>query len=571
MKCRSASTAQPERLNPPSRERRAWLRGLRAWRWFFVALAWSPSLAAQAEPTPGRPDEQPSPGGAPLPPPDEAAVDRPSGRAGEEEPLVEVGAEELSLAAPSSSERNGDAVRYVLEGVEIRGNTKTRTRVVERYVPFQRGDILDVDDPALTRTRYRLLGTGFFRDVQLSLRKGTRRGHVVLVVEVSERNTIVLTDLAMGVSADADTRGEQRPLAAFAGVAAAERNLAGTGVTLGSALALSQGATGDNAIDQVALRVQFLDPAFLGSRWALSGELLYNDAIDFFGNSGVRFDDPRPGQPRHAVVEYTRSGGQIGLGRYVSLSTQLWLSYRLETIGDVRLPRAAVHEYGGQIEPIDFHLLPGRSVLSFVRAAFSHDTRDHPLLTSEGWLASASVDVSLAPAGSDYAYQRLDLSAQRWWPLPWRHVLGLSLFGGAIAGDAPLFEQYYVGDFTDFQPGRLLGLNFDRRPAPNFLGTAIQEVRYAQYAAKVNLEYRIPLYRGVRSVFGIDFFATFGAFALAGERELDRPAPAYQGLERLPLDLTANLGVRLDTSLGGFTFSAANVLGFLPAFRGEEQ
>jgi hypothetical protein len=148
--------------------------------------------------------------------------------------------------------------------------------------------------------------------------------------------------------------------------------------------------------------------------------------------------------------------------------------------------------------------------------------------------------------------------------------VSLQFFGGAIAGDAPLFEQYYVGDFTDFQPGRLLGLNFDRRPAPNFLGTAIQEVRYAEYAAKLSAEYRIPLYRGVRSVFGIDVFGTFGAFALAGRREIERPSPAYHGLERIPLDLTANLGVRLDTSLGGFTFSVSNVLGFLPVLRGED-
>lgn len=538
------------------------------WLTLLCSLLHSAVAAGQAPP-----DSPPLQQVAP-PSKQEAEQTRPIGRPpGSSPPPVgnaDLSASDLTLAE-MPSRQGRDAVRYVLEDVEIRGNTKTRRHVVERYVPFRRGDILDVDNPALTLTRYRLLGTGFFRDVQFSLRKGSQRGRVILVIEVTERNTIVLTDLAMGVSADADTRGEQRPLAAFMGVAAAERNLAGTGITLGSALALSQGATTDSAIDQFALRVSFLDPAFLGSTWALSGELLYNDAIDFFGNSGVLTDDPRPGQAPHAVLEYKRSGGQLGVGRYVSLSTQLWLTYRLETIGDVRMPRAAAHDYGGQIEPIDFRILPGRSVLSFVRAALQHDTRDHPLLTTTGWLASASVDVSLSPAGSDYPYQRVDLSAQRWWPLPWKHVISLQFFGGAIAGDAPLFEQYYVGDFTDFQPGRLLGLNFDRRPAPNFLHTAIQEVRYAEYALKLNAEYRIPLYRGVRSVFGIDFFATFGAFALAGRHEIEHPSPAYHGLARIPLDLTANLGVRLDTSLGGFTFSVSNVLGFLPVLRGEDQ
>ena len=152
-----------------------------------------------------------------------------------------------------------------------------------------------------------------------------------------------------------------------------------------------------------------------------------------------------------------------------------------------------------------------------------------------------------------------------------RATLGLELFLGAIAGDAPFFEQYYVGDLTDFLPGRLLGLNFDRRPAPNFLGTAIEEVRYAEYALKLNAEYRIPVYRGSRSVFGIDVFASFGAFALASPREVTRPSREFTGLQRIPMDLTGNLGFRLDTSLGGFVFTFSNILGFLPVGQGEGQ
>ena len=41
-----------------------------------------------------------------------------------------------------------------------------------RYVRFRAGDVLDVNDPEIELTRYRLLGTGFFSSVDLSLRKG---------------------------------------------------------------------------------------------------------------------------------------------------------------------------------------------------------------------------------------------------------------------------------------------------------------------------------------------------------------------------------------------------------------
>jgi outer membrane protein assembly factor BamA len=465
-----------------------------------------------------------------------------------------------SSSEPQPEPRVGlaaQAVRYTLEGVEVRGNTRTRTQVVLRYVPFKRGDVFDVDDPNVELSRYRLLGTGFFRDVQFSLRKGSTRGLVVLVIDVVERNTIVINDVRMGISADADTHGNKRPLTAYAGIDVAETNLLGTGITLGTAMAVAD--------QQLALRVRFLDPAFLGSSWMTSGTLLYNDARDFFGNAQVLKDAPgETYSSTSAVVNYTRFGGSLGVGRDLSISTQLWLNYRLETL-DASYPLEASHMRGFQVEPIDFDIVRGRSVLSTLGATLEHDTRDHPFLPTRGWHASVTAEVGLLPAGSDYDYQRAEMQASHWWRLPWdEHVLRLELFAGAIAGNAPFFEQYFVGDFCDFRPSRILGVNFDRRPTPNFLGTDIVEVRYGKYAFKVAGEYRIPLFRGHRSIYGIDFFASMGIFGVAGTRDITSPPVGYEGLAKIPLDLTGNFGFRMDTSAGGFVFAFSNVLGFVP-------
>ncbi len=458
-------------------------------------------------------------------------------------------------------------VRYLLEKIEIRGNRRTRESVVRRYVPFTPGEVLDVDDPSLQLSRYRLLGTGFFSEVEFSLRKGSRPGRVILVIDVVERNTVILNDFAMGLSADADTHGKSRPLTAFAGADVAETNLAGTGITIGTAFGIAQ--------DQLALRVRFFDPAFLGSDWLLSTTLLYNDARDFFGNSQVRWwssaPDPTDTGIRsadHAVVRYVRSGGSVGVGRDLGVTTQAWFRYRLEAIG-AHVPEAASHVRGGEVEPLLIDLLDGRSVLSTVQASLQLDSRDHPILPTQGWYATVSAEFGL-PEASDYRYQRLDATVRHWWQLPWkRHVVGLNLFTGAISGDAPFFEQYFVGDFSEFLTPRLLGLNFDRRPPPNFLGTAIEEVRYGNYAAKVGGEYRIPLYRGHRSVFGIDFFGSAGAFMLASRHDIDHPPATYSGLSRIPVGLTSNLGLRMDTSMGGIVFSLSNFLGFIPVRRVE--
>jgi outer membrane protein assembly factor BamA len=208
-------------------------------------------------------------------------------------------------------------------------------------------------------------------------------------------------------------------------------------------------------------------------------------------------------------------------------------------------------------------------VLSTVRGALQHDTRDHPFLPTRGWLVNLNTELALLPAALDYDYQKFEGRAARWWRLPWsRHVLSLDVYGGAIAGSAPFFEQFYVGDLTDFLPDRVLGMNFDRRPPPNFLGTQIVEERYANYAFRLSGEYRIPLYRGQRSIYGIDLFGGGGIYGLASARSITDPPTGYSGAARIPVDITASLGFRADTAVGGFAFSFSNALGFVLVGKG---
>ena len=186
-------------------------------------------------------------------------------------------------------------------------------------------------------------------------------------------------------------------------------------------------------------------------------------------------------------------------------------------------------------------------------------------MPSHGHLLEASVDAALTPLGSDYPYAKVVVRGSQWIPMPWGgHVLQLRAFAGGIFGTAPIFEQFYVGDLSDLLPDSVLGLVFDRRPAPNFLGTDIVEIHYADYAAKLDAEYRIPLYRGTRSVYGIDLFGSAGLYGLANPADFVAPAPGYSGLATVPVDLTFNLGLRIDTQAGGFVLGVSNLVGLAP-------
>ncbi|MGZ3452019.1 MAG: BamA/TamA family outer membrane protein [Polyangiales bacterium] len=478
---------------------------------------------------------------APIEPPPEAPPAEPCAPCGNEE-----------------NEKGKLGLRYELEAIRIRGNKRTLARTILRYVEFRPGDEIDVEDPRLELTRYRLLGTGYFRDVQISLSKGPRKGVVYMYIDVVERNTIVINDLWLGVSADATPDGVSRPLTAYGGLDIAETNFYGTGISVGGAVALAD--------RQSAYRFRLTDPSFLGSSWIFSTALLLNDARDFFGTRDVLYDPP-PGESEntdYAVMNYRRYGGDIGLGHDLGTSTRISGIYHFESI-HADVPKAASHRRGLDIEPIDFHLLEGRSLLSYIGVQLAYDTRDDPFLPTRGHRLDLGSDFGLPTLGSDYSFLRLQGRASQYWQLnSYGHVFRLDFFGGAVFGDAPLFMRFYVGDLSDFLPDRVLDLNFDRRPPPNFLHTVIEEMRYEEFAARVIGEYRIPLHRGTRSIYGIDLFASAGFYSLLSRRDISAPARGYHGFAKAPIDLTFNLGLRISTKAGGFVFTLANALGFLP-------
>jgi outer membrane protein insertion porin family len=507
-----------------------------------------------------------APVAAPAPPPVTVGTPVPGSTAAPATPPVASpeAARDASAAAPSAPSAIGS--KYTLEGIQVVGNTTTLARAVLRYVPFHAGDVLDVESRELELTRFRLLSTGFFRDVQLSLRRGTRRGNVILVVAIAERNTIVVDGLWLGASRDVDASGNVVPLTAYGGARVTETNLAGTGIALGGAFAVAD--------QQLALRARLADPQFLGSNWVAETELLYNAARDFFGNHDVLVDqsDPTETSKDFAIAAYKRFGGRIAAGHDLGISSQIVFGYRIEKIDAPLLPLAASQNVGADVAPIDFMLIRGSSVLSTLRATFTTDTRDEPFLPSRGYQLVASVEAGLTPIGSDYPYAKLALWGSEWFPLSWGHVVHLEAFAGGVFGNAPIFERFYVGDLSDLLPDRVLDLKFDVGLAPNLLGTDIVETSYGNYAAKIDAEYRIPIYRGTRSIYGVDLFGSLGVYGLANDATFfDRPR-GYSGFSAVPIDLTFNAGLRIDTQAGGFVFGVSNLIGLgLVPVRGQTQ
>ncbi|MCZ7686751.1 MAG: hypothetical protein M5U28_51585 [Sandaracinaceae bacterium] len=226
-------------------------------------------------------------GAEPAPPEGEPSEEEaePVAEAGEDEGEDEAedegeeGEGEADEGRPVGAERTG-RVRYVIERVEIRGNTRTDTGLIRSFLRCA------TERWSTSRIRASRAGAGassargWFEDVRLRLERGSERGRVVLVVQVRERNTFVVQGVALGISEGVlDSLSPNTQIEPYFGISVAETNLFGTGVGLAATALLS--------VPQQGVRLRAGVGSLPGTDWGLSGALFFNNGREFFGNDDV--------------------------------------------------------------------------------------------------------------------------------------------------------------------------------------------------------------------------------------------------------------------------------------------
>jgi outer membrane protein insertion porin family len=431
----------------------------------------------------------------------------------------------------------------------VRGNHKTDTTLILRELGLSIGEVVGATDPRVEAARLRLFSLGYFLDVKFSLEKGARPPGAILVVAVEERGTIIANGIYLGTS-EATTL--------WGGLDVAETNLLGRGIGLGAGFVTSSKPKVPGSVPGLALALRAAGPWRRDGFLTPYGSFLYSDGSEFFRALGD-FDDATPSN--FVAVRTKRVGGTLGIGIDLSRTVRVSAEGRYEsitaTLPDVRSRQAP----DGTRAPISFGIHEGDSRLSSLGVGFDIDTRSDPVLPTRGSRASVTLQTALPFLGSRYAFAK-GVAQASWYHPVYKHVIGVHGFAGAMFGDAPYFERFFIGDLNLLLPPRALGLNFSTLASRDFLGTSVASHRYDSFAARLLVEYAVPLWRRRGFFYRGDAFAAFGAFSVANLDDLRvRDVPPGQALAA---DLTADLGLRLDTYVGIFTVSVANALGRIP-------
>ena len=333
----------------------------------------------------------------------------------------------------------------LIEAVNITGNTATQTEIIRRALPISPGDILHASDRRLRDSRFKVLALGYFRDVTLTMSKGTARSQVIIEIHVVERGTFVLNRLWFGSNSVSPY---------WFGADVGERNLLGLGIAVGGGLiyAADGHIAGDR--DQWAGELRASDTSLYGSRWGANGSLTLVHGSEPYRISGTDSDQAA----EFRAFPYRRFGGRLGVTYDATELSRITSGIRIEAV-DTELPVAPTRTLpDGRVTAIDLHLDPGASRVVTAGIGFDRDTRPDPILPHAGNRLTANAEVGSAALGGSYDFATIFAREEQWWPLTPHTALGMRLAGGVVIGDAPRFDRIHISDVDHMLTPRALGL-----------------------------------------------------------------------------------------------------------------
>jgi len=345
-----------------------------------------------------------------------------------------------------------------IDKIRLRGNVKTRDKVVRRELQVVEGDLYNAS--RLKESKRRVKNLGYFEEIQMTPAKGATADKMNLDIEVKEKPTGTFS-LGFGYSSVDKIVGQG---------SVTQENWLGRGYKLNLSGAFGSSST--------TYQVGITDPYFLDSKVSLGFDL-YNTDREF--------------------SDYSKraAGGALRAGYPLTPDgkTRIGLTYRYEQkeIYDVS-PFASVNIISQE----------GYSTLSSISATLVRDTTDYRLDPSRGTLSSFSTE--FAGIGGTEKFARFDLDGRYFHPLFWSTVFmahGRIGYIAEVGGEPiPIDERYYLGGLNSLRgfESRTVG---PRTEVP--VGSGFFEYAGGNKAAYFNFEYLFPIVKEA-NIKGVLFF-----------------------------------------------------------------
>ncbi|MCA9665404.1 MAG: outer membrane protein assembly factor BamA [Myxococcales bacterium] len=314
----------------------------------------------------------------------------------------------------------------IFERINIRGNSKTRDKVIRRELRVNEGD--RYSQSRLDLSRRRVTALGYFESVNISTRRGTKDNRIIVNVEVKERPTGTF-QIGAGFSSVENFIAQAQ---------ISQNNLFGRG----QRLALQAQISGLRQL----FSLSFSEPYFLDTRWTFGFDI-YNSLRAF--NSFNR----------------NATGGQLVFGYPITYNIRVFVTYKGEYV-DVSTQGNASFLGSGLATPVPAGVrianLFNDGFTSSVRFSIQWDRRNNRLFPSKGFFHAAWAEFATNVLGSQNIFNKYGAFARFYYPLWGPFIFKTNLQVGLITSSAsqgvPIFERYFVGGILNvrgFRPRSL--------------------------------------------------------------------------------------------------------------------
>ncbi len=418
-----------------------------------------------------------------------------------------------------------------IEKIEIRGNTKTKDRVIRRELAVSPGEVFNMVRVNISTNR--LHGLNYFEKISAQVEPTDVSDRKNLVLSVQERNTGNFQIGAGFSSIDA--------VVGFAEVTQGNFDLFNPPYFTGGGQKFRlRTQVGTRRQDYVA---SFVEPWFLGQRLAL-GVDLYHREINYLSD----------------IYDQSQTGARLSLTKALPYNFEAGVSYTIENIGihfddSVKYPTIVVTEGPGRgsttvVTPAsasdDLLREEGNRLVSKVGASLAHDTRNSALLPNKGQRTELSGQLAGGPFGGDSDFYKLEARTSWYFKGFWEgHILEVIGRTGVVKeyGDSdrvPLFDRYFLGGLDT-----LRGYKYRRVSPKDINGEPIGGNTYWLGS----MEYSVPIIERLRFALFYDIGNVYPkAYSFSAQRPND---PFYSDNWGVGIRLNIpNLGpLRLDYAI----------------------
>ena len=424
--------------------------------------------------------------------------------------------------------------RAYFERINIRGNSKTRDKVIRREMKISEGELFN--NTNLEISKRRITALGFFENVVVSTKRGSSDEFVEVNVEVTERPTGTF-QIGAGFSSVENFIAQAQ---------ISQNNLFGRGQTLALQAQLS-------SLRQLFL-LRFVEPYFLDTQWTFAFDL-YNQSRGF------------------GTFYRNASGGTLTWGYPLSYEARAFLTYKLEDVS-ITTGSGGIANLGATSAPIAAtsvaNLFRG-GVTSSLRASLSWDSRNNRLFPTGGWYHTIFAEYASQYTGSENKFFRWGGFARHYRNLWGPFVLHANAEVGFTTSTDPLgvpiSERYLVGGIYDIRgyAPRSLGPKLLTQQ-PGDVGNGLGSLPLGGNMQIIfNSEIEFPLFKKV-GISGVVFYDMGNAYNLEDrycsglQRKNSSTSVKFDPCFRFPESVT--VGLRKSVGFGFRWFSPIGPLRF---------